>query len=207
MPKEFQPVYRITPNIAKNLMRIEAAKERVGALPVTPTVLSSLRQTAKLLTTHYSTMIEGNRLEVDEIKEVIENTNHFPGKDRDEREVKGYYSALDCLEQYIAKELSITEKMIQTLHGLVMGDGKMQVKPTPYRKGQNVIRDGASNTIVYMPPEAKDVSKLMASMVNWINESKEIPCPIVAAIAHYQFATIHPYFDGNGRTARLSTLR
>jgi Fic family protein len=42
-------------------------------------------------------------------------------------------------------------------------------------------------------------------MVNWIYNNRELPCPIIAGIAHYQFATIHPYYDGNGRTARLLT--
>ncbi len=45
----------------------------------------------------------------------------------------------------------------------------------------------------------------MQGMVQWINESRDVPCPLVAGIAHYQFATIHPYYDGNGRTARLLT--
>jgi Fic family protein len=45
----------------------------------------------------------------------------------------------------------------------------------------------------------------MAGLSDWINKNFDIPCPIVAAIAHYQFATIHPYYDGNGRTARLLT--
>ena len=58
-----------------------------------------------------------------------------------------------------------------------------------------------------MPPEAKDVPRLMADMVAWIKDSNAqgLPCPIRAGIAHYQFATIHPYYDGNGRTARLLT--
>ena len=56
-----------------------------------------------------------------------------------------------------------------------------------------------------MPPEYKDVPGLMRNLVSWIKESEGLPCPIVAAIAHYQFATIHPYYDGNGRTARLLT--
>ena len=47
--------------------------------------------------------------------------------------------------------------------------------------------------------------ELMAALVSWIHVYKTLPCPIVAAIAHYQFATIHPYYDGNGRTARLLT--
>ncbi|MGL4348853.1 MAG: Fic family protein [Chlamydiales bacterium] len=53
-----------------------------------------------------------------------------------------------------------------------------------------------------MPPEAKDVKPLLSAMVDWINESKDIPYPIKASIVHLQFATIHPYYDGNGRTAR-----
>jgi Fic family protein len=55
-----------------------------------------------------------------------------------------------------------------------------------------------------MPPEAKDVSALMKELVEWL-KSTDTPAPITAAIVHYQFATIHPYFDGNGRTARLLT--
>ena len=58
-----------------------------------------------------------------------------------------------------------------------------------------------------MPPEAKDVPKLMMEMVAWVaaSERQELPCPIRAGIAHCEFATIHPYYDGNGRTARLLT--
>lgn len=205
MPTNFKPVYRITPSIAKHLMRIEAAKEKVALLPVNPTVLGSLRETAKLYTTHYSTMIEGNQLKPAEIKEIIQLKGHFPGRERDEHEVKGYYAALAQLEQYAAQNHPITEKVIQILHTLVVNDGQSRVKPTPYRDGQNVIKDGSTGTIVYMPPESKDVPGLMRNLVLWIKKNEELPCPLVAGIAHYQFATIHPYYDGNGRTSRLLT--
>jgi Fic family protein len=203
----FSPNYRITAKIAKSLMRIEAVRERVQHLPVTPTVLASLRETARLYTTHYSTMIEGNRLAPEQIESVLKHKGHFPGRQRDEREVKGYYAALALLEQWVdgAAGTQVSEKTIQTLHSMVMSDGRMRVKPTPYRDGQNVIRDGTTGAIVYMPPEANDVPFLMKGMVKWINAALEIPCPVVAGIAHYQFATIHPYYDGNGRTARLLT--
>ena len=84
--------------------------------------------------------------------------------------------------------------------------GKM--KPTHYRDGQNVIRDSGSGDIVYLPPEAKDVPGLMRDLIVWINDeltASELPVPFIAAIAHYQLATVHPYYDGNGRTARLLT--
>lgn len=205
MPIKFEPNYTITPKIMNCLMHIEAAKEQILHLPLTPTVLASLRETARLYTTHYSTMIEGNILSPDQVEEVLKHGGHFPGRERDEHEVKGYYAALTQVEQWAAVGTSVTEKIIQLLHGLVMANGKTKVKSTQYREGQNVIRDGRTRTIIYMPPEAKDVPELMKGMVNWLSKNVELPCPIVAGIAHYQFATIHPYYDGNGRTARLLT--
>jgi Fic family protein len=204
MPIKFTPHFSITPDIAKFLMRIEAAKSQVALLPLTPTVLASLRKTAKLMTTHYSTMIEGNRLAPEEVKNVIEQEGHFPGRERDEREVRGYYAALAQLEQYAAQKHPVSEKIVQILHALVMSNGKVRITPTPYRDGQNVITDGSTGVIVYMPPESKDVPVLMHQLIEWIR-GNDLPAPIVAAIAHYQFATIHPYYDGNGRTARLLT--
>jgi len=205
MPIKFKPNYVISSKIMNCLMLIEGAKQKILHLPLTPTVLTSLRETARLYTTHYSTMIEGNRLDPDQIAVVLRHQGHFPGRERDEHEVKGYYAALTQVEKWAAQGANITEKMIQTLHALVMANGKTNTKPTAYRDGQNVIRDGRTKGIVYMPPEAKDVKNLMTGMVDWINKNIELPCPLIAGIAHYQFATIHPYYDGNGRTARLLT--
>jgi Fic family protein len=205
VPINFSPVYTITPKMAGFLLRIEAAKEKILHLPLTPTILASLRESARLYTTHYSTMIEGNRLEVAQVKQVIERGGRFKGRAREEGEVKGYYAALQQLEKWAAKKSPVTEAAVQTLHALVVSRGKTRVKPTPYRDGQNVIRDSRTSAIVYMPPEANDVPSLMQSLVRWINKSNDVPTPILGAIAHYQFATIHPYYDGNGRTARLLT--
>jgi Fic family protein len=206
MPR-FQPKFTITSKIAGALMRIEAAREAVSHLPITTSVLASLRETARLYSTHYSTMIEGNRLTQEQVSKVVEKQQHFPGRERDEREVLGYYAALEKVEQLAAGNHAITKQQIKLLHALVMAGGTHRVKPTPFRDGQNVIRDGRSKRIVYMPPEAKDVPTLMKQLVGWINTSaiQGLPCPIRAGIAHYQFATIHPYYDGNGRTARLLT--
>ena len=68
MPIKFKPLFSITSKIAANLIRIEAAKQQILHLPMTPKVLANLRETARLFTTHYSTMIEGNRLDPEEIK-------------------------------------------------------------------------------------------------------------------------------------------
>ena len=63
MPIKFEPNYTLSSKIMNGLIRIEAAKQKILHLPLTPIVLRSLRETARLYTTHYSTMIEGNRLE------------------------------------------------------------------------------------------------------------------------------------------------
>ena len=201
----FEPKYEITADIAKHLMKIEANKEAVSTLPVTVSVLNSLRESARLLSTHYSTQIEGNRLTQEQVALVFQGSA-FPNRKRDEIEVKNYFKALDYLDVLLEKKVSrINEMDIRRLHGLVMSGKK---KATPYRDGQNVIKDSKTGGIVYLPPEAKDVPHLMSELFDWVNaEIKEglLPCPLISGIAHYQFATIHPYFDGNGRTARLLT--
>ncbi len=202
---KFAPRFTISAKVANALLRIEAAKERILYLPATASLLATLRETARLYTTHYSTMIEGNRLEPGQIEQLLKHEGHFPGREREESEVRGYYTALEEVEKWAARGSAVTEILIKTLHAIVMAGGRQRVKPSPYRDGQNLIRDSRTRTIVYMPPEAKDVSHLMAGLVAWIAENGELPAPLVAGIVHYQFATIHPYYDGNGRTARLLT--
>ncbi|OQY28771.1 MAG: cell filamentation protein Fic, partial [Anaerolineaceae bacterium 4572_5.1] len=165
-----------------------------------------LRIQAHIRSTHYSTRIEGNRLTLKETEQVIQQGRLFPGRERDVREVERYYLALQQVEKWVEGApgvLEITEARIQQLHALLFS-GK-RAKPTPYRDGQNVIRE-ASGEIVYMPPEAKDVPELMTDLVRWIHQSaQDLPVPIIAGVAHYQFVTIHPFYDGNGRTARTLT--
>lgn len=149
----FQPQFRISSATAKALMAIEASRVAVDRLPVTPQMIASLRESARLMTTHYSTQIEGNRLTLPQVEEVIAGGGGFPGRERDEREVQNYYKAADEIESLAALKRKLTEKDIQTIHGLAF-DGKKC--PTPYRAGQNLIRNSGSGDITYLPPEAKN---------------------------------------------------
>ena len=200
----FEPLFEITPSITKNLMAIEAARQAIIELPIDVEMLRGLHETAKLLTTHYSTQIEGNRLTQAEVVEVISG-GRFPGRERDEFEVRNYYQALQEVERLAKEPGELLESDIKLVHGLAFEGRPVE---TMYRDGQNVIRDGVSGGIVYMPPEASDVPELMQNLILWINASSqknELPVPLIAGLSHYQFATIHPYYDGNGRTARLLT--
>lgn len=204
MIEPWEPKYTITPSLARRLMEIEAARSVVEHTPLPPTVEAELRQRARIRATHYSTRIEGNRLTLEQAEQVIQEKNiAIQGRERDVREVRNYWNALLRVEDWAAQDKPLTEDLIRRLHALV--EYGARAKPTPYRDGQNVIRDSVSGEIVYLPPEAKDVPRLMADLVGWVNqaEKEKMPVPLVAGLAHYQFVTIHPYYDGNGRTARL----
>ncbi len=201
----FEPNFTLTAKAAKALMAIEADRQVVAGLPLSAPMLDSLRRTARLLSTHLSTRIEGNTLSAEQVRVVVEGEGNFPGRERDEAEVRHYFAALEHVERLGRFVGNLSEKEVRTIHGLVM-TGK--AKATVYRDGQNVIRDARTGRTVYMPPEATDVPALMRDLIRWVNDSirtGDLPLPATAAIAHYQFATIHPYFDGNGRTARLLT--
>ncbi len=142
-------------------MSIEAARQAVIALPVGVEMLTSLRETARLAATHYSTQIEGNPLTQAQVREAIAGAR-FPGRERDETEVKNYYHTALEVEKLSESATPISEKNIQRIHGLVMNG---RPSPSAYRDGQNVISDSSSGRTVYMPPEARDVPVLMADLV------------------------------------------
>jgi len=174
-------------------------------LPMTVSVQAGLRESARVRSTHYSTRIEGNRLTLEQAEQVVHGTAHFPGRRRDEQEVNAYYEALDEVDRLVAAGQAVAEEHIRQLHAIVMSGPAGRRSLSAYRDGQNAIRDSSSGAIVYLPPEAEDVGPLMADLVEWLGseDGRALPAPLRAALAHYQFATIHPYHDGNGRAARL----
>lgn len=208
MPKKqrlhWKPRYELNSLIVRALMEIEGARTIVEQLQLPLAAQVELRRRARLRSTHYSTRIEGNRLTLIETETVVEKkAATFHGRERDVREVRNYWNALLRVEQWAKEKRPLTQDLIKQLHALV--EKGPREKPTPYRDGQNSIRDVASGALVYLPPEASDVPELMSALVEWSAgaSQQKLPPPLVAALVHYQFVTIHPYFDGNGRTARL----
>lgn len=204
MSAPWQPKYNISPQLVRWLMEIESARAVVHHTPLPPAVEAELRQRARIRATHYSTHIEGNRLTLEQAEQIIqEKGSAIQGRERDVREVRHYWEALLWVEDWAAQGKPLTEELLRRLHALL--EYGARAKATPYRDGQNIVRDSISGGIVYLPPEAADVPGLMAGLVEWIQraEKEKIPAPLIAGLAHYQFVTIHPYYDGNGRTARL----
>jgi len=192
--------YTFNPEIVRSLQAIERARAEVRLTILPPALAENLRLRARVRSTHFSTRIEGNRLTLVEAEQAVVEGREFPGRERDTLEVKHYFQALEQVETWVEVRSPVTEERIRKLHAILYSGQRS--RPSSYRDGQNVIRDRQAR-IVYMPPEAQDVPALMTELVDWIqvNES-DLPVPVIAGIAHYQFVTIHPFYDGNGRTAR-----
>lgn len=200
----WSPRFTLTPAIARGLMQIEAARALVEHTPLPPAAEAELRAHARVRAVHYSTFIEGNRLTMSQAKAAISDANlQIAGRERDVSEVRNYWNALLRVEDWAQKKKPLTEELIKRLHALV--EVGPRAKPTPYREGQNAIKNSSTGALIYLPPEAEDVPSLMASLVAWAAEAERsgLPAPLIAGLVHYQFVTIHPYYDGNGRTARL----
>ena len=126
----FSPNFQMTKGISRALAEIEAVRASFSENSVHPGLLHSLRETAALASTHFSTQIEGNLLTLPEVKAVFEGTR-FPERARDEMEVRNHYRAFEFMERLAEQAGPLREEDVQTLHGLLM-DGRLRA--TPYRR-------------------------------------------------------------------------
>ncbi|MBU0951449.1 MAG: Fic family protein [Elusimicrobia bacterium] len=149
-----------------------------------------------------STAIEGYVLSLPEVKALAQGKPEMRNLSSTERAVVNYLSALS----YIQKESGslISHDLIYRLHKIIAeGASEKGTTPGKYRNVQNYVVNGLGQ-VIYKPPTPKDVSKLMNSFVKYVNIEAEEYLPIISSgIVHYNFVSIHPFVDGNGRLARL----
>ena len=184
----------------KNMdIEIDNLKKEIDSYrPFKKQLLGELQQFYRIGFTYSSNALEGNSLTESETKIIIEDGLTIGGKT-----IKEHFEALGHSEAYtylntLTKNKTITESNILELHRLFYYriDAK---KAGRYRK-QQVYISGTD----YLPPNYKEIPDLMKKFVMSINELKETLHPVtLAATLHERIATIHPFIDGNGRTARL----
>ena len=205
----FEPKFTILPKINKALVEIERVRGFLDALKISDEWISDMQKEALILESHYSTHIEGTALYLEQAKHILEGEKIKGISRDDERELLNYKKAMDFISKYLGKEDPITEGLIRELHKiLVKGVRGEKAEPGNYRKIQNYVMNFKTKEVVYTPPPALEVSHMMRELVKWMNKAVENLSPVlVAGISQFEFVHIHPFLDGNGRTARLlSTL-
>lgn len=196
--------FTITPSIASDLLRIEAARSLVDQTPLSPAAEAELRFRARVRSSHFSTHIEGNRLTLEEAGAVIADRQaEIPGRARDVSEVRNYCDALLCVEERAMMMRPLSDIMIRRFHRFAMkGDA---LDPTPFRKTQISILSQFDGILFYYPPNPEDLEELVSALVTWAEDAwtKGMSPLLLAGIVHHEFAAIFPFDEGNERCSHL----
>ena len=176
-------------------------------LPIDPTHEQWLRQRAWIRTIHGTTRIEGNTLSDVEVEALLAGEGSSGINQREAREIIGAREALSLADRLAAEGVVPDEGVIREIHRRVLWNQSPLLTPGEYRRGENRVVD-ASGDPTFSTPSSGDVPELMRDFSSWLGDpSPEQRPPIIAALAHLELVAIHPFNDGNGRTARgLSRL-
>ncbi len=207
----FSPKYKLTDSIVAMLTSIAESKGIISRAKLLPQNEVKLRRQALIRMTHSSTEIEGNILNLKQVEAIVARKK-VDAPSREIYEVENYLKALKYIDQIVSKKQPVTEKILLKVHRLVTDKTLPKDQSGHYRKGPVFVvrrRLGFTDEIVYRGPAAKDVPRLVRDLIAWLGKSQEqdINPVIVAGILHQEIAAIHPFSDGNGRTARaMATL-
>ncbi len=199
----YQPKYSISDKILKNIAEIEEIRTRISDSYILPTREAEMRYRATVEATHSSTSIEGNPLNAEQIKAVLSGKPLLVRNEYAKIEVKNYKKALDYISKYNLS--TITADTILTVHKILTKRLLDETRSGKWRKNPVYIEDQDGNT-VYTAVEAKYVSEKINDLISWLHvNTLNIHPVIIAALLHHELVTIHPFADGNGRTARIIT--
>ena len=202
----FKPKFTITNKINKNLIEIERVRGFLEATKLRQGWILEMQNEILILETHYSTHIEGTQLTLEQATKILTGKKVTGIRADDKKELLNYKKALDYVSKYLGREEIVTEELIKEIHKILVSEVRgNSADPGNYRRIQNYVVNSLTDEIIYTPPPPEEVPSLMKEFIKRLNSSEvaDLSPIIIAGIAQYQFVHIHPFLDGNGRSARL----
>lgn len=213
----YEPNFDISNNLLTYVARIESAKAIIDHSPLVPAWETKFRDEAMSRTVHYGTKIEGNDLteeqaghifrlkDVTDTKEAQEKTGVI-ARERDIQEVLNYRTVVSWIDRQTKSKFEqlITEDTLKTLHRLTIYRLIDEKYIGSYRDKQVVVRSATHGGVVFRPPVSVEIPFLIEDLFSWLqsDRAKQMHPVFLSAITHYQLVYIHPFIEGNGRTAR-----
>lgn len=200
----YEPKFTITPTINNQIAKIEAIRQKISSAKILPTQEIALRFKAAVESVHSSTSIEGNPLNPKQVENALKGKMN--SWEKRVIEVINYKKAWDWIEKRGKRKTVITIKDIFHIHSIVMKDLLPANKLGRIRPGSIYIVDivKGQDVVRYKGPSQKNAPELLENLLCWINLNLKVIHPVLlAGIVHYEFVSIHPFSDGNGRATRL----
>jgi Fic family protein len=200
----FKPNFKYTDKIVKNLTLISEARAIILNAPLIPKWEVSLRRDALIRSAHSSTAIEGNALSLDEVSALASGRDIMVRR-KDKQEVLNYIEALERIPEFAVRNPFLSKDILE-IHRIVTRDTLDDPRDEGvFRNRQVIVGSRITGEVVFMPPPTELVPELTDNFFAWVNspEADEIDPVIEAGTAHYEIVRIHPFIDGNGRTARI----
>lgn len=194
----------LTNDILRKISIIDENRFSLSTIELPLVTRNRLRKNSKKKSSYASNKIEGNPLTEQQADEAIEKDEHKHFL-KPEQEIRNYFLALNLLEEKLEKKELFSKKMILEVQAMVekgASKEKIGLRGAMPPGMLFAVYDSATGTPDYIPPEYSEIPELLDELVKYVNTTDDHPL-IVAAIVHYQIVTIHPFEDGNGRTARL----
>ncbi len=194
----------LTNDILKRISAIDENKFLLSTVKIPVVTANKLRKNSKKKSSYASNKIEGNPLTEGQVNAAIDSDPHRHFL-KPEQEVRNYFLALGFLEDKVKKKAPFSREMILEIQALVEKGAsreKIGLRGAMPPGFLFAVYDSQSGCAEYIPPEYSEIPELLDELVQYVNTTDDHPL-IIAAVVHYQLVTIHPFEDGNGRTARL----
>lgn len=217
----YEPRYIITHNLLKYVGKIEASKQVIENAALVPAYEKEFREEALQKDVHHGTHLEGNELSSEQAEQIIvlgetraeeaAEKAGIVGRDRDVQEVINYRRVMEWIDaqgREKAHGVKLNEDLLKKLHEMVSYRILPEDERGQWREVRVAVKNSRTGEISFQPPPFVEVPYQVEEFFEWLNSDggKQHHSILRAGIAHYELVRIHPFTDGNGRTARALAM-